>query len=497
MNRCILTMAILALLAGQARAQEGEIRLSLKEAVRHAIEKNLDVQAALYTPAMASADIYKYLGIYNPLLSLQAAYQDSSTLSSNSFITGGESVGRERSTTYNAGVSQLVPTGGTVGAAFDNSWNHQNYGMENYFRSDVTLSFSQPLLKGFGRENTEINISVARFNREGALEQFKTRLLDIVSQVKSQYYQLYSLRENVEVKRASLSLAETILKNTKAQVKAGVLPAMEIINAEFGVASQQKALIDAERALRDQVDALRVLLQITDAADIIPTDMPSKNNYTVDENKAVQLALTTRPDLKQQRVSMKTSELQSRVARNQTLPQLDFNASAALTGLDGNYGRDLERVGSGRYPVWGAGLKFTYPIGNDAAKNDYIKSRILVEQNRTQLRSLEETIGRDVRIALRAVRSGFLQLDVTARGRAYAEEVLNAYIKKQKVGLATTKDVLDELNNLVTAQGNEIQAVTDYNNAIVTLWKTTGELLEREGITLGEKETESIYERNK
>ena len=185
------------------------------------------------------------------------------------------------------------------------------------------------------------------------------------------------------------------------------------------------------------------------------------------------------------------------MARNQTLPELDFNGSAAFTGLASTYNRDLDRVGSGRYPIWIAGLKLTYPIGNDSAKNDYIKSKLAVAQNKTQLKSLEETISRDVRIAVRAVRSGYLQLDVTARGRAYAEEVLQAYIKKQKVGLATTKDVLDELNNLVTAQGNEIQAVTDYNNAIVNLWKATGELLEREGITLGEKEAGKLYEDNR
>jgi outer membrane protein TolC len=485
------------LFTGTALAQDGTINLTLKEAIKLAVEKNLDVQAALYTPASAEADIYKNLGIYNPLLSLQANYQDSTTLSANSFVTGGASVGRQRNMAYNAGVSQLAPTGGTLGAGFDNSWNQQNFGLNEYFKSDFTLTFTQPLLKNFGRENTEININVARFSREGALEQFKAKLLDTISQVKSQYYQLYSLRENLEVKRTSLNLVETILKNTNAQVKAGVLPAMEILNAEFGVATQQKNLIDAERALKDQVDNLRVLLQLQNVTDIVPTDTPNRENYSVDENQAIQLALASRPDLRQQRVTLKTSELQSRVARNQTLPELDFNGSAAFTGLANTYNRDLDRVGSGRYPIWIAGLKLTYPIGNDAAKNDYIKSKLAVAQNKTQLKSLEETISRDVRIAVRAVRSGYLQLDVTARGRAYAEEVLQAYIKKQKVGLATTKDVLDELNNLVTAQGNEIQAVTDYNNAIVNLWKATGELLEREGITLGEKEAGKLYEDNK
>ena len=271
---------MLALFAGAASAQEGERQLTLKEAIKMAVEKNLDVQAALYTPASAEADIYKYLGIYNPLLSLLANYQDSSTLSSNSFVVGGAAVARQRSTAYNAGVSLLVPTGGTVGAAFDNSWNHQNFALSNYFQSDFTLNFSQPLLKSFGRENTEININVARFSREGALEQFKAKLLDTISQVKSQYYQLYSLRKNLEVKRTSLNLAETILTNTQAQVKAGVLPAMEILNAQFGVATQQKNVIDAERALKDQVDSLRLLLQMQDVTDIVPTDTPSRENYS-------------------------------------------------------------------------------------------------------------------------------------------------------------------------------------------------------------------------
>jgi outer membrane protein len=492
-----IAVILLALFAGAASAQEGERQLTLKEAIKMAVEKNLDVQAALYTPASAEADIYKYLGIYNPLLSLLANYQDSSTLSSNSFVTGGESVARQRSVTYNAGVNQLVPTGGSVGAAFNNSWNHNNFGLGNYYQSNFTLSVTQPLLKSFGRENTDLNINVARFSKEGSLEQFKAKLLDTISQVKSQYYELYSLRKNLEVKRTSLNLAETILKNTQAQVKAGVLPAMEILNAQFGVATQQKNLIDAERALKDQVDALRVMLQLNDVTDIIPVDTPLKDDYKIDDNQAIQLALSSRPDLRQQRVTLKSSELQSRVARNQTLPELDFKASAAFTGLSDSYNRDLERVGSGKYPIWIAGLQFTYPIVNDAAKNDYIKSKLAVEQNKTLVKSLEESISNNVRTTARAVRSGYLQLDVTARGRAYAEEVLQAYIKKQKVGLATTKDVLDELNNLVTAQGNEIQAVTDYNNAIVAFWKATGELLEREGITLGEKEADKLYEDNK
>ena len=496
MKRYIAALLLVMLSAGAASAQD-ELRLTLKEAVKLAVENNLDVKVELYNPASSEADIRKAQGIYNPVLSLLADYKNSNIPSVNTVTTGGQSVNRQRSDALNAGATQLIPTGGTIGAAFNNSWNHSNFGLTNYFQSFVAFNLTQPLLKNFGRETTEISINVAKFSREGALEQFRSKLQEIVSQVKSQYNQLYSVRKNLEVKKTSLQLAETILSNTQAQVKAGVLPAMETLNAQFGAATRQKELIDAERALRDQIDIVRVLLQLHNVTDIIPVDTPYKENYHVEEAEAVRYALTERPDLKQQRVGLQTNELQLRVARHQTLPQLDFTASAELHGISSSLYSDAKEVGLGQYPVWTAGLQLTYPLGNDSAENDYIKSKLKVEQTRTQIKSLEETISRDVRTAIRAVDSGYKQLDVTARGRTYAEEVVQAFIKKQKVGLATTKDVLDVMNNMVTAQGAEIQAVTDYNNAIVILWKTTGELLSREGITLGEKEANSLYDANR
>jgi outer membrane protein TolC len=214
----------------------------------------------------------------------------------------------------------------------------------------------------------------------------------------------------------------------------------------------------------------------------------------VDEASAIGKALDQRPELKQLRVSLKTNELQSRVARNQTLPDLSLVASGALTGLDISYSSALGDVGSGDYPVWAVGFQFSYPIGNRTAKNEYIRSKLVVEQNRVQIRSLEDSVSNEVRNAIRALRSGYIQLDVTARGSAYAEERLQAFIKRNRVGLATTKDVLDVQNDMVTAKGEQIQAVADYNNAITALWRASGELLEKEGITVDEeKEADALY----
>lgn len=487
-----VALCLLLSLSGPATAQEpGKFSLSLKEAIRLAAERNLDVRAELYNPAVAEADIRKYRAIYDPNLTAQTNYGENSY--TNQSFSG--IITTQKSFNLNTGLNTLIPWGGTVGLVFNNGWTRTesiDRTSEN-FQNQLSVNITQPLLKNFGRETTELNISIATFNKEASLSQFQTKLTGVITQVRTEYFKLYYLREDLEVKKTSLALAQKILEETKARVKAGVLPAMEILNADFNVSTREKELIDAERMLSDERDLLRTLLQITDAGAIDPVDSPITASYQITEPEAVKHALEVRPELKQLRESTKSADLQERVSRNQTLPDLSLVANGGLQGINKDYSQQWESMGRGDYPVWQVGVTFSYPLGNNAAENDYIKNRLKTEQLRTQVRNLEESIANEVRTAIRSVRSSFKQLDVTNRGAAYAEEVLNAYIKKAQVGLATTKDVFDVQNNLVAAKGAQNQAKTAYDNALTLYWKSTGELLKREGISINGKEADALY----
>lgn len=493
----IMAALLLCLFSIDAQAADDRLQLALKEAIRLAVEKNLDVRAELYNPAMAEATIRQNSGIYDTVLNLLTSFQHSTTQPASPFLSGAL-VNKQNVFKINPGVSQLIPTGGTVGLTFDNAFNNNNSNvtMNNYWQSDLTLNLIQPLLKNIGRDATELNINVARYSKEGSLEHFKSTLLDTTAKVRTEYNKLYSLREQLEVKKTSLLLAKKILLETQSRVRAGVLPAMENLNAEFGVASREKELIDAEKAVRDQNDVLHVLLQIPGKEDIVPVDIPSKEPLQTNEADMIRRALDFRPEIREQRANIRSNELQARVARNRTLPDLNFNASVAATGLDKHYNRSLEKVGSGDFPVWSAAFQFSYPLGNNAAENDYIKSKLKVEQTRTQVQSLEANVQNEVKTAIRGVESGYKQIEVTDRGRAFAEERLRAFIKKNEVGLATTKDVLDVENDLVTAKSNQINALVGYQDNITQLWRATGELLEREGIRVTETEGDELYQKH-
>lgn len=475
-----------------AVAADAELKLSLTEAIRMSAERNLDVRAELYNPAQFEAEINRNRSIYNPLLMALTSYIDSKNpdiVSNTAVTTSGKTL------QMNAGISQLFWTGGTASATFNNSYN-SNDRLGDYWQSSLVFSLNQPLLKNAGREVTESAIMVSRLSKYASIEKFNDRLMNTVAATTTEYYRLYNLREQMEVKKVSLGLARKILAETKARVSAGVLPAMEILNAEFGVAAREKELIDSEKAVSDQVDVLRLLLQIEQHADIVPVDTPRRDPITISENEAVQRVLT-RPDIREQKRNLEIAELQTRVYRNKTRPDLALTGSVGSNGLDRDGNRDLEKLANVDAPVWSVGLMFTYPLGNDAAENDYRKSRLKVEQTALQIRSLEENAANEVRAAIRGVTAGYKQIEVADRGKSFAEERLRAFVKKNEVGLATTRDVLDVENDLANAKSNQIAAVVNYNTAIVSLWKATGELLERDGIHVSEDEADRLYKKTR
>lgn len=466
------------------------LKLTLKEAVRMALEKNLDVRAELYNPALYEADINRGLAIYDPKFTFQTRYDDMA----EEKPTPSETVIDTQAFSTGVSLGRLFSTGATAAVSFNNSDNDTNNPalLDHYSLSGFTLSISQPLFKNRGREVTEEGIRISRISKGASLERFRAKLISTIAQVRYEYFKLYRLREELVVKQKSLDLSQTILAETRTRVQSGVLPAIEVLNAQFGVAKREKELIDAQKAVGDQLDVLRILLQLSAGVNIATTDNPSREAYDMAEPDAIALA-SSRPDILEQKKNLELNEFQSAVNKNRLEPDLSLTTSAGLNAVDRS--REHNVLGVGRLDNfnWSVGLLFSYPLGNKAAENDYLKSRLKTEQTKLKIKSLEENVENEVRAALRGIRSGFKQIEVTDQGLEFAEQRLNSFIRKNQVGLATTKEVLDVETELATARNNQIAALTAYADALTRLWQVTGELLDRQGVQVDETEADRLY----
>ena len=159
-----------------ATAADNTLSLTMKEAIRMGVEKNLDVRAELYNPAMFEADINRNKSIYDPLFAVQTTYTDST---SKSAATATADTYNQHSLEFDSSLSRLFWTGASAKISLYNNYNDNNFvssstGLANYWQSSLGVTLNQPLLKYLGRQNTEININVSRLSKFASIEHFNT-----------------------------------------------------------------------------------------------------------------------------------------------------------------------------------------------------------------------------------------------------------------------------------------------------------------------------------
>ena len=478
----------LALLSAALPSFAEEIHLSLDAAVRSAVEKNLDLRVESYNPAISGTEVRKAMGIYNPRINVLADYRGEYS----SLDTSGTFIDRRRFFDADFSTDFLLSTGATASAAFTNLWAQRTPGANLglgvspswFVEPKLSLSLTQPFLKGFGKEVTEQGITVAKFGKESSLLQWRNTAIATVSNVRDQYFALVKARENLRTRLAALAAIKEVHDGNQARVKAGVLASVELLDSEFGVAQREVDLLAAQKNVRDASDRLRSTVQYPLGAELVPAEPIMAEPGDLSEESAMETALRTRPDLGIARANLKTQEFNARVAKNAALPSLALTGSAGLTAVGSGYFDTLSDLASMDTPFWSIGISFAYPIGNDAAEASLTASRLRARQSDVQVRSLEDSIRLDVRASLRALDTALLQIASATKGVELGEARLESFVKRQKVGLAVTKDILQAEADLTAARETLAAARADYQGAVTRFWRSTGELLERQGIRI-------------
>src|SRR5688572_5917811 len=105
--------------AEQQQPERPVLQLSLDEAVKRAMENNLDIAVAQYDPRAAEESIRLARGAYDPLTS-STLNRRSQTIRSTNVFAGGDEITTDTDL-WNFGVTQLFKTGGTVNVTFNNN----------------------------------------------------------------------------------------------------------------------------------------------------------------------------------------------------------------------------------------------------------------------------------------------------------------------------------------------------------------------------------------
>ncbi len=469
------------------------IVLDLRSAERMALEQNLNLQAEVYTSQASEALVRKGYGIYDPTLNAFWAEGQRRDLSNFQFFVGPTGLDTRE---FNASLSQKLVLGTELSLFFNNQresfFTDPKPAINPAYDTELGLSLTQPLLKNFGRTVTEQDILFAVKDREASLEELRRVAQDLLMDVRAAFFNVLRTRDDLDYRTKSVRLAETVLNENRARVDAGVLPPVEVLEAEVGVQSRERDRLDAERAYHDALDQLGLLMN--SAAPPVVSDVKlGQPDLQADEEAAYSTAIQKRPELQSLLRQSERLQIEQEVNRNQLLPTVDLQASYSHKGVAKDYEAALDFVPKNTIQNWQVGVNINYPLGNRAARSELARTDLRLKSQRAQQGQLRDEIRTEIRRAIRLVDVNRAKIAAATTERRLAEEKLRILIGRKDVGLATTRDVLEGEEDLARARTDQIAALANYNIALSGYYRSTGELLDREGIRL-QMDAESLVD---
>jgi outer membrane protein TolC len=295
--------------------RDGKLYLSLKDAIRLALENNLDIAIARYNLPIADMDILRtqaggvFRGVNTGVVQgtpgggvggfgtgapgagaggttagaggagAGASGLVQSTLGVGTAVQSYDPViigtfGEEHQTTplanlqiygvpllqlntgqANFGVAQAFPTGSSFSFEFNNNRQTTNspfFNLSPALGSMYRVTFSQQLLSGFGFGPNLRYLRIAKNDKKISDIGFKDQVMATVTQVENIYWDLVSAYEQAQVNETSVAFAQQSLENARKQLQLQSIPAMDVMRAEAEVSKRDQDLTVARTSLQLQ-----------------------------------------------------------------------------------------------------------------------------------------------------------------------------------------------------------------------------------------------------
>jgi outer membrane protein len=491
------------------------VRLTLDEAVKAALDHNLDIAVQRLNPEVNDIAYASLRAIYRPSLTSTLSTQ-STTTPSNSTTSGGTGAGAPVVSglgNFNGGVAQSVPWGGGSFVANLNNDRVTTVSLNSLYnpRYDTNWSgvYTQPLLRNFAIDANRQQLGIAKINRDMSDVQLRSTITNTLSNVRNAYWDYVFAVQSVDVAQQSLDLAQQLVKDNQTRVEVGTMAPIDVVSAQSQAAAARQNLVVAQSTSHTAEIALKRLL-VAGTQDPIwtstidPVDRPDFRPEAIDIDAAVRRALNERTDITLAKMTVQENDITLKYLSNQLKPQADFVGTYGLVGIGGTqlvkdpnslngvstttipggYGNALSTLLHTNYPRWTAQVNISYPLGLSSQQASVAKARVQLNQIQAQLKQVELQVATDVTNAVVTARSNAERVQAAQAAREFAQKTLEAEQSKFEVGMSTNYNVIQIQRDLATAQNNELQAILNYRKSLVELDRLQQTTLSSAGITV-------------
>ena len=281
------------------------------------------------------------------------------------------------------------------------------------------------------------------------------------------YFGVVQSRQVVSVNEEAVDQAAKHLTEAKAFYSVGRRPLFDVTKAEVDLANANVNLIRARNELR------LANLQLENAIGLHPrnayvlTDTLSVVPFSIPLDSVKSVTFETRPELLAAQARVEASRSLVTAAWDQNLPTL--SATGSLTWSNFDYTPLFRR--------WSAGLTLSLPLFQGFAIAGQVEqAQAAADAAEANLQVLHESVVLEVEQAYFNLKEAGDRLDATSKIVEQAEQNLLLAERQYAAGVGTALEASDARLSLSNARISRIQALFDYNSALVQLQKAMGVL---------------------
>ncbi len=430
------------------------ISLSLDEAIKTALERNRGLWVAANS-------------VENSSLSLENAWSAFDLKYTPSVLSG---VNNDNKTS-GAGISLKKKL--TTGPVFSLTpyVRHTDY-------SDtlkVSMGLTVPLLGGFGKDVNMASVYSSQFGlRDSKRSQYLSKVNTILSTV-SYAFRIDEQKKLVALyqkRKASLS-AYTL--GTMVKKKAGLATPMDEFRTRIFLKDVEDQLSQSRNNLSGLEEDFKKLLAIhpEDSFSVqIPDTLPSSD---VSLDKAISTALENRVEIRHAQDFLSEKIRQMDLAEKNLLPDLNLVLSYQRYGSSDEFDEMLA-LDEDYYSIQ---LTSSTDWSRTSEKIAYRKSQISVENAKTDITLIKDTIIADVKQAFRANQKNLERMEIQKEQIHQAMQKLKLSTIKYQHEMADNFDVIESEREIQQAQADLLSVKTAYCVGVYQLREAMGTLLKR------------------
>jgi outer membrane protein TolC len=352
----------------------------------------------------------------------------------------------------------------------------RNYddGDDEAYGSQLNISLTVPLLRGFGSQINRNNVEAAQYSLRAVRRSHYLVKVSTVLEAVAAVYSIVQQRELVDLYQEQVERFRSHAVVAGAREKIGLATPIDVFRARIRIKDAQESLNRAQEALRNAGDRLKITLAtpLEQAVNVTaPLDCPPVDTGI---HQAVETALQRRVELKQADDDLQEAKRASRLAKNDLNPQLDLVAN--YTRLD----NDDTFAGASRLSeqLWSINLTSTTDWSRSAEKATYRQSLLNVKRAKLTRSVRSDGIKQEVRQFYEALQKSRQRMQIRSDQIDQAQGKLALARVKFSHGMADNFNLIEAETELQEARSNLLTAKIEYIVGMYRLRAAVGTLIE-------------------